>query len=54
MTGLNLLAEENDTDHSVALTLSGGKRTAALMFPVHDTSSGWVYDTTEVPSGITS
>lgn len=52
--GLNLMDEANDLEHDVLLTLAGGAFVAnAQVFPVHDTQSGWVYDTTEVPSGLT-
>jgi hypothetical protein len=51
--GLNLMDEPNDIEHEVLLTLAGGAFVAnAQLFPVHDSQSLWVYDTTEVPSGI--
>ena len=54
ITGLNLMNEANDMEHDVLLTLAGGVFVAsAQVFPVHDSQSGWVYDTTEVPSGLT-
>lgn len=54
VTGLNLLTELDNMDHHVLMTISGGKFTAnGQAFPIHDTASGWVYDSTEVPAGIT-
>ena len=52
--GLNLMNEANDIEHDVLMTLNGGAFVAsAVVFPVHDSQSIWVYDTTEVPSGLT-
>jgi hypothetical protein len=54
ITKLNLMNEANDSEHDVLLTLNGGAFVAnAQVFPVHDTQNVWVYDTTEVPSGLT-
>lgn len=54
ITNIGLLDEANDIEHDIVMTLSGG---AVLVpngaNPVRDTQSGWVYDTTEVPSGLT-
>lgn len=53
ITGLNLMNEANDIEHDVLLTLSGG--TVAVpngANPVRDSENIWVYDTTEVPSGL--
>ncbi len=53
ITGLNLMNEANDSEHDVLLTLSGG--TVAVpngANPVRDSQNLWVYDTTEVPSGL--
>ena len=53
ITNLNLMNEANDMEHDVLLTLHGGGFVAnAQVFPVHDTQNVWVYDTTEVPSGL--
>jgi hypothetical protein len=51
--GLNLMNEANDIEHDVLMTLNGGAFVASALFPVHDSQSIWVYDTTEVPSGLT-
>ncbi|MDQ3991385.1 MAG: hypothetical protein M3245_03630 [Actinomycetota bacterium] len=54
ITGLNLMDEANDMEHDVLLTLAGGAFVVnGQLWPVHDTQSVWVYDTTEVPSGLT-
>lgn len=54
ITNIGLLDELNDTEHTVLLSLSGGAFLAsAVVFPVRDTQTAWVYDTTEVPSGLT-
>jgi hypothetical protein len=54
IVGLNLMNEANDIEHDVLLTLNGGAFVAnAQVFPVHDSQNVWVYDTTEVPSGLT-
>ncbi|MGH2710025.1 MAG: hypothetical protein ACRDH9_02325 [Actinomycetota bacterium] len=54
ITNLNLMNEANDIEHDVLMTLNGGVFVAnAQVFPVHDSQSLWVYDTTEVPSGLT-
>jgi hypothetical protein len=54
IVGLNLMNEANDTEHDVLLTLNGGAFVASgVVFPVHDSQNLWVYDTTEVPSGLT-
>ena len=54
VTDLGLLDEPNDMEHAVLMTVSGGAVAAdAVVFPVRDTMNAWVYDTTEVPSGIT-
>jgi hypothetical protein len=53
IVGLNLMNEANDIEHDVLLTLNGGAFVAnAQVFPVHDSQNIWVYDTTEVPSGL--
>ena len=55
ITGLNLLTEADDMDHHFLLSVSGGAVAASpVVFPsARDTFSGWVYDTTEVPAGLT-
>ena len=50
ITGLNLLTEFDDMEHHILLTLAGGKQVNGQAY---DTVSAWVYDTTEVPSGLT-
>ena len=54
ITGIGLLTEADDFEHDVLMTISGGKVAAqSPAFPIRDTLSAWVYDTTEVPSGLT-
>ncbi|MGH2692829.1 MAG: hypothetical protein ACRDHM_10040 [Actinomycetota bacterium] len=54
ITNLNLMNEANDIEHDVLMTLNGGVFVAnAQVFPVYDSQNIWVYDTTEVPSGLT-
>lgn len=53
IAGLGLVEEIENFEHDVLLTVTGGAPAAnAQVFPVRDTVSGWVYDTTEVPAGI--
>lgn len=55
MTNLNMLTEPDDIEHNVIFTLSGGRQLAnpGAGWPVREAQSIWVYDTTEVPSGLT-
>ena len=54
ISGIGLLDAVNNFEHEVLMTVTGGAvATTTPAFPVRDTVSGWVYDTTEVPAGIT-
>ncbi|MDQ3991616.1 MAG: hypothetical protein M3245_04820 [Actinomycetota bacterium] len=54
IVGLNRMDEANDIEHDLLLTLSGGAVAVPNgANPLRDTQSLWVYDTTEVPSGLT-
>lgn len=53
ITGINFMNEANDIEHDVLLTLSGGAVAVPNgANPVRDSQNLWVYDTTEVPSGL--
>jgi hypothetical protein len=53
ITNINLMDEPNDMVHDVLLTLSGGTQVAdAILWPVRDTQSLWVYDASELASGV--
>ncbi|MGH2711525.1 MAG: hypothetical protein ACRDH9_10030 [Actinomycetota bacterium] len=53
ITGINLMNEANDTMHDVLLTLSGGTEVAdAVLWPVRDTQTLWLYDATDLASGL--
>lgn len=54
ITGINLMNEANDIVHDVLLTLSGGTKVAdPVLWPaLRDTQSLWVYDATDVASGL--
>ena len=53
IAGIGLIDELSNFEHDVLMTVTGGGiATTTPAFPVRDTLSGWVYDTTEVPAGI--
>ena len=51
-TNLGYVSPADNTEHDIALVLHGGA-TQNRGPTVTDTASGWVWDTTEVPSGMT-